>query len=119
MIGDKQAASLYRKSFKFYSEKSLLISAFFYALMSVFFSGVFMIKYRAELILDIPLICGLFCIYFYLSFEKNSSAQKPEKLFKEKYLMLYLIIILIITCVLLIVDIPWLNWITKAEMINL
>jgi len=119
MIGDKQAASLYRKSFKFYSEKSLLISAFFYALMSVFFSGVFMIKYRAELILDIPLICCLFCIYFYLSFEKNSSAQKPEKLFKEKYLMLYLIIILIITCVLLIVDIPWLNWITKAEMINL
>ncbi len=119
MIGDKSSASQYRKSFKYYTEKSLLISAFFYALMAVFFCGVFMIKYRTELILDIPLICGLFCLYFAISFKENSSAQKPEKLFKEKILMIYLILLFVITCVLLVVDIPMLNWITESDILVL
>lgn len=119
MIDDKALASSYRKSFKYYSEKSLLISSFFYALLSVFFCGVFMVKYRAELILDIPLICGLFCLYFSISFKENSSAQKPEKLFKEKTLILYLVILFAITCVLLIVDMPALNFIMNNEIIGL
>lgn len=119
MIDDKQMASSYRKSFKYYSEQSLLISAFFYAILSVFFCGVFMIKYRPELILDIPLICGLFCVYFSISFKENSSAQKPEKLFKEKGLMLYLLLLFATTCLLLVVDIPSLNWIVETEILKL
>lgn len=94
MINDKSVAAHYRKSFRYYTEKSLLISAFFYALMSVFFCGVFMIKYRTELILDIPLLCGLFCLYLNISYKEDSSAQKPEKLFHEKGLMLYLLLFL-------------------------
>ncbi len=39
MIGDPVRAGLYRKSFRFYTEKSLLVSAFFYALTSIFFAG--------------------------------------------------------------------------------
>ncbi len=119
MIDNKELASSYRKSFKYYSEKSLLISSLFYALLSVFFCGVFMVKYRAELILDIPLICGLFCLYFSISFKENSSAQKPEKLFKEKTLIVYLIVLFIITCVLLVVDIPALNFIMNNEIIGI
>lgn len=118
MIADKKMASMYRKSFKYYSEESLLISAFFYALLSVFFCGVFMIKYRAELILDIPLVCGLFCVYFRMAFKENSSAQKPEKLYKEKGLILYLLVLFVVTCILMIVDIPSLEWIMRAEIIG-
>jgi 4-hydroxybenzoate polyprenyltransferase len=77
MIGDKSQAGLYRKSFKYYSEKSLLISAFFYALLSVFFCGIFMIKYRIELLAAIPFLCGLFCIYLNICYKPDSSAQKP------------------------------------------
>lgn len=119
MIDDKSIASNYRKSFKYYSEHSLLLSAFFYALLSVFFCGVFMIKYRAELIFDIPLICGLFCVYFKISFKENSGAQKPEKLFREKTLMLYLLLLFIVTCVLLVVDMPWLDWIVNTEILGI
>lgn len=119
MIADKTIASDYRKSFKYYTEKSLLISSFFYALLSVFFCGVFMVKYRAELIVDIPLICGLFCLYFSISFKENSSAQKPEKLFKEKTLVLYLLVLFVITCVLLVVDIPALHFIMNNEIISI
>lgn len=119
MIDNKELASSYRKSFKYYTEKSLLISSLFYALLSVFFCGVFMVKYRAELILDIPLICGLFCLYFSISFKENSSAQKPEKLFREKTLIAYLAVLFIITCVLLVVDIPALNFIMNNEIIGI
>lgn len=119
MIADKDTAAHYRKSFQYYTEKSLLISAFFYALLSVFFCGIFMIKYRTELILDIPILCGLFCLYLHISYKEDSGAQKPEKLFKEKGLMLYLAIFLFITCVLMFVDIPGLEWIVGKELLTL
>ena len=49
MIGDKTQAGLYRKSFQRYTEHSLLSSAIFYSQLSVFFCGIFLIKYKIEL----------------------------------------------------------------------
>ena len=89
MIGDASVAAKYRRSFQFYSEKSLLISSFFYAMCSVFFVGIFLTKYRIELLLFIPPFIGLYCLYFWISFKTDSAVQKPEKLYSEKGLMLY------------------------------
>lgn len=119
MIGDKATASLYRKSFGFYSEKSLLISSFFYALMSVFFCGVFMIKYKIELIIAIPALCGLFCYYLYLSYKKDSSVQKPEKLFREKGLMIYILFFVILLAILMLIHLDWLSVFTGTELIHI
>ena len=118
MINNPKQAGLYRKSFKHYTEKSLLISALFYAMSSVFFCGIFMIKYRIELIIAIPLLCGLFCFYLNLSYKYDSSAQKPEKLFKEKGLLMYLFLFVIITCLLMVVDIPVLNDLLDSHFIG-
>lgn len=109
MIDDKKKASLYRKSFQYYNEKLLLTSAFFYSMCSIFFIGIFLIKYRIELILVIPFVVGLFCYYFYISFEKDSAVQRPEKLYKEKGLMIYCIFLVILFAVLMNVRIPWLD----------
>ena len=109
MIDNKKKASLYRKSFKYYDEKNLLTSAFFYAMCSVFFIGIFLIKYRIELILFIPFMVGLFCYYFYISFAKDSAVQKPEKLYKEKGLMLYSMFLVILFIILMNVRLPWLD----------
>ncbi len=109
MIDDKTKASLYRKSFKYYSDKTLLTSAFFYAMCSVFFIGIFLIKYRIELILFIPFMIGLFCYYFFMSFAKDSAVQKPEKLYREKGLMLYCLFLVALFIVLMNVRIPWLD----------
>lgn len=106
MIGDARQAGLYRKSFAHYSEKSLLISAFFYALLAVFFCGIFMIKYKIELLLAVPFLCGLFCFYLYICYKPDSSAQRPEHLFAEKGLILYLVFFLVLLCVLMFVKIP-------------
>jgi hypothetical protein len=40
-IGDETKAALYRKSFEYHNEKSLLISAVFYSLLSIFFCGIY------------------------------------------------------------------------------
>lgn len=118
MINNPDQAGLYRKSFKYYTENSLLISAFFYAMLSVFFSGIFMLKYRIELLLAIPALCGLFCIYFNLSFKYDSSAQKPEKLFKEKGLLLYIVCFIILTSILMFVKIPILGGLLDKTIIG-
>lgn len=109
MINDSQTAASYRKSYAFYTESTLLISSFYYAMLSVFFTGVFLIKYRIELVLFIPVLIGLFCYYFYLSFKEDSAVQKPEKLFKERGLMYFCLICIVLFVVLMMVDIPWLS----------
>jgi hypothetical protein len=114
MIGDSGQAGLYRKSFLYYNEKTLLLSSFYYAMSSVFFCGIFMIKYRIELLFAIPVLCGLFCIYLNISYKPDSSVQKPEKLFREKGLMMYLVFFVILVITLLLVDIPFLKYFLQS-----
>lgn len=118
MIGDAEVAGRYRKSFKFYTEHSLLISAFFYAMCSVFFIGVFLIKYRIELVLFMPVLFGLYCYYFFLSFKPDSAVQKPEKLYKEKGLILYCIVLIILFIILMVVDISVLHFLVDSSIIT-
>ena len=113
MIGDPSVAGLYRKSFAHYSETSLLVSSFFYAMCATFFIGVFMIKYRMEYIIAMPFVFGLFCFYLYIAFKPDSAVQKPEKLYKEKSLLVYIAVLVIILLLLTVIDIPmpsyWVN----------
>ena len=113
MIGDPSIAGLYRKSFAHYTETSLLVSSFFYAMCATFFIGVFMIKYRMEYIIAMPFVFGLFCFYLYIAFKPDSAVQKPEKLYKEKSLLLYIAVLVVILALLTFVDLPmpsyWVN----------
>ena len=118
MIGDPETAGLYRKSFRGYSEKSLLLSAFFYGMCSTMFLGIFLIKYNIGLILFMPFLIGLFCYYFYISFKEDSAAQKPEKLFHEKGLMLYVLFLLVLFIILLRVKIPFLTVFSPTDLIS-
>ncbi|MBQ3705680.1 MAG: UbiA prenyltransferase family protein [Clostridia bacterium] len=117
MIGDPKLAGLYRKSFRKYTERSLLLSSFFYAMCSTMFLGICLIKYNVNLILLMPFLIGLFCYYFMISYKEDSAAQKPEKLFREKGLMLYVGLLLILFVVLLRVRIPMLDQFTATELI--
>jgi hypothetical protein len=118
MIGDPARAGLYRKSFKGYSEKSLLISAVFYALTSVFFCGIFLIKYRIELLLAMPFLCGLFCLYLYISFSDDSAAQKPETLYREPVLMIYSFLFALLVLALTFVNMPFLAALLDKTLIS-
>lgn len=106
MIGDRDRAGLYRKSFSKYTEASLLCSAFCYALCATFLIGIFLLKYRIEYIVAIPVVFLLFGYYLYIAHKPDSAAQKPEKLFKEKKLMILVCVLVVLFAVLTVVDIP-------------
>jgi len=118
MIGDPERAGLYRKSFKYYTENSLLISAFFYALASAFLIGIFMLKYRIEYLLAMPLVFGLFCFYLYIAFKPDSAVQKPEKLYREKSLFLYIVVMVLIMMALTYIRIPMLDYFVDTLLIG-
>jgi len=118
MIGDPSVAGLYRKSFVKYTETSLLVSSFFYAMCATFFIGVFMIKYRIEYILAMPFVFGLFCFYLAIAFKPDSAVQKPEKLYREKKLLLYIAVLIVILCLLTFIDIPMPSYWVNPEILG-
>ncbi len=117
-IGDATLASKYRKSFGVYDEKKLLISAFFYSLTSAFFGGVFLIKYRIELLLSFPFLAGLFAWYFYIGMKPNSPVQHPERLYKETLFIAYVILVSALVSLLFVIDLPFLSWFLKDAFIT-
>jgi len=117
MIGNPETAGLYRRSFKYYSEKTLLASALFYSLVSTFCLGVFLIKYRIEYLLCMPLVFLLFSYYVAMAFDPDSAVQRPEKLFKEKTLMFMVFVIIIAFTALTFVNVDFLHSLTSNELV--
>jgi decaprenyl-phosphate phosphoribosyltransferase len=107
-IGDPAVAASYRRSFRFYSEETLLNSVVFYAASAMLFFGAFIMRYRMELILAFPLVAWLMALYFGLSFRSESAVQNPEKLYKERRLMVVLALCIVAFVFLLFVRLPWL-----------
>jgi len=118
MIGDPNQAKLYRKSFGRYNEISLLLSTVFYGFLSVFFTGVYLIKHRIELLIFIPFLCGLFCYYLGICFQTDSAAQKPEKLYKEKGLIVYMIFLFSLFVILHYIKIPLLDSLLDINLVS-
>ena len=98
--------SRYRASFAAYSEISLTVSCFVYALCSTFFLGIFAIKYRIEYLLTVPTVIALFAYYLALSMKPGSSAQKPENLYRENGLIFLVVLLTVVFVLATIVDLP-------------
>ena len=108
----------YRASFAGYSEQALAVSCLAYALCSVFFLAIFLIKYRIEYILTMPIVILLFAKYLALSMEPGSSAQKPEKLFRESGLIIMVAFLAEIFLVMTFTNIPELDVFTGQRFIS-
>ena len=115
-INDAETAGLYRRSFKHYTEQSLLISIFFYALTATFFLGIFLIKHRIEFLFSFPLFALLFAWYLQIGFRKDSPVQYPEKLYKEKIFMLFIGFLTVILLSLFYIDMPWLQFLLENNL---
>ena len=116
-INDHVLAGSYRRSFRFYTEESLLNSVAFYASSAMLFFGAFVMHYRIELILAFPIVAWLMAIYFGLAFRPESAVQNPEKLYREPRLMLVLLLCVAALAVLLFVNLPWLHaWFPKSQL---
>jgi 4-hydroxybenzoate polyprenyltransferase len=114
----KELLSRYRASFVNYSEVSLNVSCLIYALLSAFFFTVFLLKYRIEYILVVPLIAALFGEYLAMSLRPNSSAQRPEKLYKERRLNILIGLIVVVSALASFVDMPSLEAFTEQRFMS-
>lgn len=119
MIGDPTLAGEYRKSFRYYSEQTLLGSSFFYALCATFCMGIFMIKYRVEYVVSMPVLFWLFVHYLMMSYNRDSAVQKPEKLYREKKLLGIAAVFVLALVLLTWIDIPWLEGFSEPYLIRM
>jgi len=117
--GEIGSLGLYRKSFNHYTENSLLLSAFLYALMAAFFLAVFLVKYRIEYLLSLPFFAALFVAYLRVALKDESSAQAPERLFREGALVLVTVLLVLALALLTWVDLPALDRLTSPHYIEL
>lgn len=107
-IGNAEVAANYRKSFRHYNEERLTESLFFYAALFGMLAGVFIARYRLELVLATPFVALAMAYYLHLGYKPDSAAQYPERLYREKKLML-LVSLAFGSCVaLLFINLPWL-----------
>jgi 4-hydroxybenzoate polyprenyltransferase len=118
-INDPDVAGRYRRSFQYYTEKSLLLSSFFYALCSAFLIGVFLIKYKVELVLSFPFFAVLFTWYLSIGLKSDSAAQAPEKLYKERAFMAFAALTFTVVVALFFADFPALNGLMRPYYIHL
>jgi len=114
-IGDRRVAAAYRRSFEYYTEERLLISLFFYATTCALFAGIFIVRYHVELILFAPLAAGLFAYYMKLGLLPDSPVQNPEKLYRQKGFLAYLVVCVAVFVTLMFTSIPAMHRLFNVE----
>ncbi len=118
-INDPERAGLYRRSFRKYTNDILLLSAFFYAMNSALFLGVFLIKYRVEFLLFFPFLAILFTWYLWYGLKRDGVAENPEELYKRKWFVLFTSFVCCLLVFLFVVDIPPLSIFLEERFISL
>ena len=106
---DRAVAGAYRRSFAYYTPDRLIVAIMFYAASAMLFFGAFCMRYRLELILAFPLVALVMAMYLRVALKPNSAAQQPERLYRERGLMIAVIATTIAMVVLLRVDLPALH----------
>ena len=105
-IDDKVTAKEYRASFGHYDQERLLVSITYYAVAFGLFLGIFLLRYRLELILSVPLIAGFLAWYIHLGFKEDSPAQYPETLYKQTGFLAFACLCVATMLALLFINVP-------------
>lgn len=105
-IGDPAIAASYRASFSHYNEERLLTSIIYYAVAFGFFFGIFLIRYRIELLVSIPFLAGFISYYIHIGFHEDSPVQYPERLYKHTGFVVYAAFCAVLMTALMFIDIP-------------
>ena len=106
-IGDARRSGDYRKSFRVYTEHSLILSMVTYANFFCFCMGVAIAVYRPNLVFVFPLVVVAICVYLHRAMSEEGAKLEPEHLLKSP---------LVIVCTLVVVAISgFLAW-TKTDL---
>jgi hypothetical protein len=70
------------------------------------FFGAFIMRYRLEMVLAFPLVALVMALYLSLAFDKDSAAERPERLYREPGLMVAVCACTTLMVLLLFIDVP-------------
>lgn len=108
-IGNADVSGHYRQSFKYYNEERLLVSILFYAALFGMFSGVFIARYRMELVLAMPFVAFAAAGYFRMGFKPDSPTASPERLWRYPGIMVPATVAFAVCALLLFLDLSALD----------
>jgi 4-hydroxybenzoate polyprenyltransferase len=99
-------AAAYRRSFAWYTQDRLIVAIMFYAAAAMLFFGAFCMRYRLELLIAFPLVALVMAMYLRVALKRDSAAQQPERLYRERGLMTAVVATSAVMIFLLRVDLP-------------
>lgn len=105
-INDPARAGQYRKSFAYYTETRLVVSIINYITLFGMFSGVFISRYRMELLLAAPLVALAMGRYMRMAYSDDSLVQNPERLYRDRRLFMLVLGSFVACAVLMFIDVP-------------
>lgn len=107
-IDDAARSGQYRRSFRVYTEKTLIISMITYANLFCFCMGAAITHYKPNLIFVFPVIVLAVIIYFYHAMSAKAARLEPEQLMRNPWIILATAATIIIGTVLVILpqDLP-------------
>jgi 4-hydroxybenzoate polyprenyltransferase len=117
--GGTASLAAYRPSFAVYTQSSLVTSCLVHAQGFAFMMAIFLLKYRIEYLVVIPLFIALFAAYMRLALTPDSAAARPEELMRQPAMLAGAAITMALFGVLTFVDLPWLNGLTSSDLIHL
>jgi hypothetical protein len=82
-------------------------------------TAVFLIKYRSELVLSLPLLALLFARYLQLAFQPVSVVQRPENLHREPTLVAIVVALSAVLLVLMTVDLPMVDRLLRSTFVEI
>jgi decaprenyl-phosphate phosphoribosyltransferase len=106
-IGDARRRGDYRKSFRVYTERSLILSMVTYANFFCFSMGIAIAVYRPNLVFVFPLVVVAICVYLHRAMSEEGAKLEPEHLLKSP---------LVIACTVIVVAVSALLAWTKADL---
>jgi 4-hydroxybenzoate polyprenyltransferase len=88
-IGDAELSGRYRRSFKTYTEKSLILAMITYANLFCFCTGIAMAVYPRlnNLVFVFPFIVAAVLVYFHHAMKSESARLEPEQLMQNPWII--------------------------------
>jgi 4-hydroxybenzoate polyprenyltransferase len=117
--GGTENLAAYRPSFAVYTHSSLVTSCLVYAQGFAFMMAIFLLKYRIEYLVVVPILIALFASYMRLALTPDSAAARPEELMRQPGMLIAAAVAMALFGVLTFIDLPWLNGLTSSDLIRL
>jgi 4-hydroxybenzoate polyprenyltransferase len=106
-----EQSGAYRRSFKTYTEKSLLIAMITYANLFCFCAGTAVAVYKPNLVFAFPAVVAAIIAYFNTAVSSQGAQLEPEQLLKSPVLILCILLTLALTIFLIYTPLDFVSYV--------